>query len=134
MVSDEQARKEIRELALEYNRDLVMERGMDLEGLVLEAIRTIRENSPGEGLSIKAIADLMADRHRDDFDRKLTPHWIGQVVRRKLGLRTEKRHGSYEIAAGEAPKLRLLYDRYGIEAERKDLGDSGDFPEASAAS
>jgi hypothetical protein len=126
VVSDEESRQEIRDLALEYNRDLVVERGMDLEGLVLEAIRTIRENAPQEGLSIKAIADLMADRHGDDFDRKLTPHWIGQIVRRKLGLKTEKRHGSYYVATSEMPKLPLLFERYGIQGEPEDSRDTGD--------
>lgn len=47
-------------------------------------------------------------------------------MRHKLGLKTEKRHGSYEIAAGETPKLRLLFEKYGIEAESGDVGDMGD--------
>lgn len=116
VVSDEESRNEIRELALEYNRDLVVERGMDLEGLVLEAIRTILESSPQEGLSIKAIAELMADRHADDFDRKLTPRWIGQVVRHKLGLKAERTRDGYVVPQAEQPKLARLYEKYGIES------------------
>jgi hypothetical protein len=116
VVSDEESRNEIRELALEYNRDLVVERGMDLEGLVLEAIRTILESSPQEGLSIKAIAELMADRHADDFDRKLTPRWIGQTVRHKLGLKTERTRDGYVVPQAEQPKLARLYEKYGIES------------------
>jgi hypothetical protein len=116
VVSDEESRNEIRELALEYNRDLVVERGMDLEGLVLEAIQTIRENSLPEGLSIKAITELMADRHGDDFDRKVTPHWIGQIVRRKLGLKTERTRDGYVVPQAEEPKLARLYGKYGIES------------------
>ncbi len=115
VVSDEESRNEIRELALEYNRDLIVERGMDLEGLALEAIRTIRENAPQEGLSIKAIAELMADRYGDDFDRKFTPRWIGQIVRHKLGLKTERTRDGYVVPQAEQPKLARLYEKYGIE-------------------
>jgi hypothetical protein len=115
VVSDEESRNEIRELALEYNRDLVVERGMDLEGLVLEAIRTLRESSVQEGFSIGAIAELMADRHGDDFDRKLTPRWIGQIVRHKLGLKTERTRDGYVVPQTEQPKLARLYEKYGIE-------------------
>ena len=116
VVSDEDSRNEIRELALEYNRDLVVERGMDLEGLVLEAIWTIRESSSPEGLSIGAIAELMADRHGDDFDRKLTPRWIGQIVRHKLGLKTERTRDGYVVPQREQSKLARLYEKYGIES------------------
>src|SRR5215472_8953285 len=52
----------------------------------------------------------------------VTPHWIGQLIRRKLGLETEERHGSYVIAVSERPKLTRLYD--GVAATRGDLGDS----------
>jgi len=64
---------------------------------------------------------------REDFERKVTPHWIGRVVRRKLGLKTEKRHGSYVVAATEGPKLARLFEKYGVSTGQGDLGDSGDF-------
>jgi hypothetical protein len=127
VVSDQSSRDEIRDLALEYNRELVAQRGLDLEGLVLEAIKTLRDTAPDENLTIKAIADLMADRHGDEFDRKLTPRWIGHVIHQKLGLKTEKRHGNFEIAAEETPKLRVLFEKYGVEAESGDIGDFGDI-------
>jgi len=36
------------------------------------------------------------------------------VVRRRLGLKTEKRHGNYVIAATEAAKLTRLLEKYGV--------------------
>jgi hypothetical protein len=35
----------------------------------------------------------------------VTPHWIGQIIRKKLQLKTEKRHGSYAVAASEGPGI-----------------------------
>ena len=69
----------------------------------MEIIRELQNSSYGEGLSIKEIASRFIEQHGEDFERKVTPHWIGRIVRRKLGLKTEKRHGSYVVASSEAP-------------------------------
>jgi hypothetical protein len=45
-------------------------------------------------------------------------HWIGNTVRRKLQLKTEKRHGSYVIASTEGSKLARLFERQGISSPR----------------
>ena len=60
-----------------------------------------------------------------DYERKITPHWIGQIVRRKLGLKTERQMGGYVLAHTEGPKLARLFEKYGIvSGDGKDLGDS----------
>jgi hypothetical protein len=79
------------------------------------------------GLSIKEIANRFIERHGEDFERRVTPHWVGHLVRRKLGLKTEKRHGSYVLAASEGLKLARLYEKYGVLTGEGDLGDSGDL-------
>ena len=124
IIEDSAARAALREVAREYHRNLVSDRGMDVEAQVLEIIRELRKN--GEALAIKEIARRFIELHGDDFERKVTPHWIGHIIRKKLQLRTEKHHGSYEIAASEGPKLTRLFERYGVERVPGDLGDSGD--------
>src|SRR5213080_4856435 len=99
---------------------------MDMEAQVLEIIQELQESSYGMGLSIKEIASRFIEQHGEDFERKVTPHWIGRIVRRKLGLKTEKRHGSYVIASAEGPKLLRLLEKYGVSTDQGDLGDSGD--------
>jgi hypothetical protein len=42
---------------------------------------------------------------------------IGQIIRRKLGLKTERLKTGYVIASTETPKLARLYEKYGIETE-----------------
>jgi hypothetical protein len=95
----------------------------DLEAQVLEVIQDLRESPYANGISIKEIAERVGERYGDDFERKVTPHWIGSVVRRRLGLKTEKRHGSYMIAATEGAKLTRLLEKYGITVDSRDLGD-----------
>src|SRR2546430_12879804 len=103
---------------------------MDIEAQVLEIIRELQSLNDCGAISIKEIATRFIEQHGEDFERKVTPHWIGQIVRRKLGLKTEKRHGVYVIASSEGPKLARLFEKYGISPEAQgDLGDSGDFAE-----
>jgi hypothetical protein len=127
VIEDAGAREALRQVAREYHRELVADRGMDIEAQVLEIIEELHGSSHGLGLSIREIASRFIERHGEEFERKVTPHWIGQIVRRKLGLRTEKRHGSYVIGDSERAKLLRLYEKYGVAASSGDLGDSGDF-------
>ena len=59
----------------------------------------------------------MTTRYGEDYERKITPKWIGWIIRRRLKLATEKRHGTFVIGASEGPKLDRLYERYGIDKE-----------------
>src|SRR5438874_6203937 len=124
VIEDAGARQALREVAREYHKELVADRGMDIEAQVLEIIQELQRVSDGGGISIKEIASRFIEQHGEDFERKVTPHWIGRIVRRKLGLKTEKRHGSYVIASSEGPKLARLFEKSGVSGA---LGDSGPF-------
>src|SRR5712692_9745385 len=117
VIEDAGARQALRQVARDYHRELVADRGMDIEAQVLEIIREMQESSYGEGLSIKEIASRFIEQHGEDFERKVTPHWIGQIVRRKLGLKTYRRAGNYYLAESENTKLDRLFERYGLVAE-----------------
>lgn len=116
VVKDEETRKQIQALAREYSREMVDDRSMGTEAQILEVIHEL-QGSPGQELSIKNITNRFADKHVDDFDRKITPHWIGQIIRRKLHLKTERRSQGYEISISEKPNLERLFEMYGISAE-----------------
>jgi hypothetical protein len=127
VIEDAGARQALRQVAREYHRELVADRGLDIEARVLEIIQDFQESSYGVGLSVKEIANRFIEQHGEDYERKVTPHWIGHIIRRKLGLKTEKRHGIYVVAASEGLKLARLYEKYGVSTGQGDLGDSGDF-------
>src|SRR5437762_9790496 len=124
VIEDAGAREALRQVAREYHKELVADRGMDVEAQVLEIIRELQGVGYGAGIAIKEIASRFIEQHGEDFERKVTPHWVGRIVRRKLGLKTEKRHGSYVIASTEGPKLAQLFEKYGVLTGQ---GDSGDF-------
>jgi hypothetical protein len=87
---------------------------MDIEAQVLEIIQELQNLGDNGGISIKEISNRFIEQHGEDFERRITPHWIGQIVRRKLGLKTERRMDGYQIAPSEAAKLGRLYEKYGL--------------------
>ena len=133
VIEDDASRQTLLAAAKNFHRELVADRGMDREAAVLEIVKELRESAGGAPISIKAIAIGLAERVGDDWDRKITPHWVGYLLRRKLGLRTEKRHGSFVIAETEGAKLASLFTRYGIGPASGDLGDLGDFARTGSA-
>jgi hypothetical protein len=126
VIEDAEARRALRQVAREYHRDLVADRGTDVEAQMLEIIQEIQQDPFSASLAIKEIAERFIVRHSEDFERKITSNWVGYIIRRKLGLKTEKRHGNYMIAAAEGPKLVRLFEKYGLGPDSEDLGDSGD--------
>ena len=87
VIEDASAREALRQLARDYHRELVADRGMDIEAQVLEIIRELQESPHGLGLSIREISSRFIERHGEDFERKVTPHWIGHIVRRSSSSR-----------------------------------------------
>jgi hypothetical protein len=116
IIEDENARGTLQQLARDYHKTLIDDRGMDTEAQVLEVIAQIRSEENGE-LSIKAITERFIAEHGQDYDRKITPHWVGHIIRKKLGLRTEKRHGNYVISPIDEDRLTRLLEKYGIGEE-----------------
>ena len=71
----------------------------------------------GAALSVKEITTWFADRYGEDYEKKITPRWIGFTIRKRLGLKTQKSHGQFVIPPSEIPKLNRLYEKYGISKE-----------------
>ena len=114
VIGDAQAREELRSMARQYQAQLISDRGMDAEAQVLEVIRELEESALPHELTIKEITNRFIDKYENDYDRKITPRWIGGLVRQKLSLGTERRQGRYAIASSDKPKLKELYERYGL--------------------
>jgi hypothetical protein len=117
IIDDTQARKELRELARQYNREIIADRGMDTEARVLEIIRDLI--GAQEPLCVKNITSWLTDRYGQEYDRKITAKWVGGIIRKKLNLRTQKSDGVFVIAREQLPKLERLYEKYGVLAKEQ---------------
>jgi len=125
IIQDRKAQDDLRDLMKRLNRDLIAERGYDMEAQVLEVIRDILDSADPQ-LSVKAITSWFADRHGEEYDRKITAKWIGNVIRKRLNLKTHKSHGVFVILDSEKPKIERLYERYGIASEGHNKTESSD--------
>jgi len=59
------------------NRELIADRGMDMEAQILEVMRDLLESSEDGKIAIKDITSMFAARHDEEYDKKITPKWIG---------------------------------------------------------
>jgi hypothetical protein len=127
VVRNPQDREELRALARRYHGEMVSERGMDLEAQIIEVIRDLRDSD--RPLAVKDIASWVADRHGDEYERKITNKWIGRVIRRKLQLRPVRTSSGYVIPPEELAKVDRLYERYGITPGTVETVPTGATPE-----
>lgn len=120
LVADPTTRAELRQLAQQYHRELIAERGSDSEAHALEVIRDLLAHD--DPLTIKDITRLFADRFAEEYERKITGKWIGWIVRQRLHLKTHKSHGVFVVARSERPKVQRLFEKYGIEVNAANQG------------
>lgn len=108
IIEDAQAREDLRELARRYNREMIADRGMDMEAQILEIVRDMLSSPYEVRLPIKDITSWFVDRHGMDYERKVTSKWIGTIIRKKLNLKTQKSHGVYVIPLSRNPSLSVF--------------------------
>ena len=114
IIEDSNAIEDLRELARRYNREMIADRGTEMEAQILEVVRDISDSPYPVRLTVKDIASWFADRHGSDYEKKVTSKWIGSVIRKKLNLKTQKTRDGYIIPSSELAKLERLYEKYGV--------------------
>lgn len=132
VIEDPSAKENLRDLARRYNRELVADRGLDTEAEILEVIRELASASSSGAVAIKEIAQSFAERHEGEYERAITPKWIGGFLRKKLHLHPRKSDGIYVIDSKGSVLIRL-YEKFGIldgkneavDAAVVDIGTSG---------
>src|SRR6185437_6687455 len=116
---DTKVQQEFREVIRQYHRELVSERGMDTEAHMLEVIQSLLAAPETRHLAISDITKRFTDLNAGEYERKITHKWIGYIIRRRLGLKTERSREGYVVAPGELAKLSRLYEKYGLNPPPK---------------
>ncbi len=124
VIDDSVARDRIIAKLGKYNEELAEERAEGAEAQILTVIRDLVAKGPAERLSMQDLTDEFAKRFGEEYARRVTPRWIGSIVRRRLGLRTGRSKGVFTVGLEELPKLEALYRRYGVEPPEKAELDS----------
>lgn len=125
-VADEEVRGRLREVCRRMSGELRDYRGGSLEGQVLEVVAALR--GQGGRIVVKDIAEEFIRRFGEEFGWQATPRWIGNVLRKRLLLKTVKTQGNFVVPASEFPAIDALCERYGVSVTEGRHGDVGDVP------
>ncbi len=115
VISDASEREKVIALISKLNEDLVEERSEAAEAQVLQVIRDLVAKGPDARLAIQDITRLFLARYGDQYERRVTPRWIGSLVRRRLGLKPSRSTGIFTLGPEDVARLATLYLRYGVE-------------------
>jgi hypothetical protein len=118
IIEDEEARTRVRTFASGIDEELRFDRSLKPEALVLRAIHELGKGDSRQSVAVSDITKLVIARHSKDFDRFVTPRYVGEIIRKRLRLATEKRHGVYVVSLAEGEHFAHLCKRYGIEEPR----------------
>ncbi|MCU1231000.1 MAG: hypothetical protein JWO97_3884 [Acidobacteria bacterium] len=119
VIEDDEARKRLIGTLGQYNEDLVDERAESVEAEVLTVIRDLVAKGPEARLAMQDVADEFTARYGSQYAKRVTPRWIGSIVRRRLGLRPSRSTGIFTLGPEDVARLAALYKRYGVDPVEK---------------
>lgn len=119
VIDDKGLRDELRQVALGYQETLVADRASSAEADALEVLHELMATNP-DSVAVGRVSERIKERFGQDYERPVTPRWVGGLLRRRLRLSTRKVHGIFVVPSSERPKLEVLWERYGIGEPARD--------------
>jgi hypothetical protein len=117
VIQDAAARERLIRTLGEFNEELRDDRAESVEAEVLTVIRYLLVRQPAERLVVKDITAEFITRHGEQYGRRVTPRWIGSILRRRLALRPNRSTGTFALTPEDVAKLPALYTRYDVGQE-----------------
>jgi hypothetical protein len=124
IVDDDAARAALIAFATSAQAGALADRGQSTEAQVLEVIRELSGEAHKEAVPVNEIALRFEVRFGAEYERPITPRWIGALLRQRLHLTPYKSNGRYLLPVAGAHRLDGLYERYGLA----DAGQEGNLP------
>lgn len=115
VIGDPAARERIARRLGTMNEDLLDERAEMAEAQVLAVIRDLVAKGPEARLAVQDITRQFVARYGAEYERRVTPRWIGSLLRRRLGLKPSRSTGVFTLGPEEVARLKGLYVRFGLE-------------------
>ena len=125
LVDDPVSRDALVGFARAMHDGIVAERGLTTEAQLLDVVRELTGSGTATTIAIGDIAARFAERFSAEYERPITPRWIGTILRRRLHLSPHKTHGRYVLPV-DTPRVAALYDRYGISDGNGSTANEGD--------
>jgi hypothetical protein len=127
VVSDDKLRADIRSMALNTQKGIIAERGLQTEAQVLEILaERIATPTQRSVIPVDEVVKELIERYGAEYDRPITNRWIGGILRNRLNVCTFKSHGVYVVPITERAKIEVLCNRYGVTGvTASPVGDVG---------
>jgi len=109
------ARERIAAFAARQTLVINAERESSLEAQILDIMSSMRRE--GAAWNVKDIAALFADRYGSDYNRAVSPRWMGAQLRRRLSLIPVKSNGNFVVPKTAESQVETLCERYGVVDE-----------------
>lgn len=116
VLEDDEAKRDVAKVLARIGEDLADERSDAAEAQILTIIRDLVARGPDARLAIQDITREFLARHGAEYERRVTPRWVGSIVRRRLGLRPSRSTGLFTLGPEDVGRLAALYKRFGIDA------------------
>ena len=113
LIEDEKIREQIIRTARNKNDQIRTDRGFQVEADVLASIKKGYEKHRTD-LSVSDITNIFTADFSSFYEQKITPKWIGSIIRRKLRLSTRKKNGVYILSENQKDILKNLYSKYDV--------------------
>jgi hypothetical protein len=123
VIGDPAARERITAMLEGYNEDLKDERRDSVEAQVLAVIKELVGRGTETRLAMQDITTEFTARFGAEYEKRVTPRWIGSIVRRRLGLKPSRSTGIFTLGPEEVAKLAALYERFGVLERTTEVGE-----------
>jgi hypothetical protein len=107
------ARSTLIGLAHHRTAELSAVRALSIEAQILDIISSMQKE--GATLVIGEITRRFVERYAGEFDRPISPRWIGTQIRRRLSIAPVKSHGVFVIPRESLSRIEVLFNRFGVD-------------------
>jgi len=114
IIKDEPLRAELKISVSEYHKQMIADRGMEMDGQIAEVIHELLYEDGKAEPTIGQIKDRLEEKFGSELDRKLTARWVGSKIRNSFNLHTTKTRDGYIIPISEKDKLNRIFERFGV--------------------
>lgn len=114
IIDDAAVRGHIVAAAASLDQSLRNERSATPEAQLLEILTEALADISRTVVPLTEITQTFVTRFGAEFERPVTPRYIGSLLRNRLHLTSYKSHGTYMVPVSEKTKVDTLCARYGV--------------------
>lgn len=114
VVEGEDVRARMSDWLIAEHERIVGDRRATPEAGVVAALQQAFAVSGAKHVLVSAITDHFNDAHEEEYRYRVTPKWVGYMLRSRLRLGTHKSGGFYVVPASERAKVEALVHRYDL--------------------